>query len=1221
MALDRNARNWLVRLGFITLTCLCLLLIQSPFALAQVDMGSVTGTVSDTSGAVIPGAKVTLLNTDVGLTMEGISDSGGRYTFSPVKIGHYTLTATASGFSKTTQEAITVNVSQVLQVNLQLKPGAASETVTVSTAPPLLQTDQSSVGQVIDSQQVNGLPLNGRNFTFLAQLGAGTQTPQADTRGNAASGAFSANGLRPAQNNYLLDGIDNNSNAVDFLNGTNFVILPPVDAIQEFKVQTATFSAELGRSAGAVLNATIKSGTNSLHGAAWEFFRNDVLDAGDWFGNNQGLPKAKLNQNQFGASAGGPIIKNKIFFFGDYEGLQRVQGTTSTGTVPTNLMRSSGYTNFTELGVPIYDPATTRLGPGGKYIRDPFPGNIIPAERVDASAVNLLNLYPAPTTGDLSSNFASSPHLYQHSNAFDVRGDYNPNAKEQIFLRFSYVDNPQYIPGIFGGIADGGSFSQGIQTAKSDQVATAWTHVFTPTTINVARAGWNHLHTTRFGPEGNNLGLPDQYGIPGIPQVPENGGLPTFGVQGLANLGSNNFLPSDEVSQTLQITDDFTKIYGQHNFKMGIEYQHVKFSTLQPAWSRGQFDFNGSFTDVPGSSSHVSGIPQMVLLPEKSTVAGGLDYSGGSDDIRASNINKTYDAKNYFAAYFQDDWKVSPKLTLNLGLRYDYFGPIQETNGGQANFVPGGPPNGVPTYLIPASGKDNRTLSASFLSLLAKDGIKLESTNEYGQGLLKTQKYNFAPRVGFAYQVSPKFVTRGGFGFFFNSFENQGYGPNIGENYPFVYNFEYNVQVPSGSPDGFQQVAPVSYNTPYAGCPTAGPGGTGTFQSGFTCFSLSPEAVNAQGLGLQGLQFDYSTPRTLSANLTMQYSLTNSLSATASYVMTDGSSLQTGVGTNNVSQILPQSASTSDKVPFPDFGHGSSYQVTQGRSIYNGLQTKIEQQFAHNLTYLVAYTYSKTLSDAGDLLNGGSISGYRAPSVPGLGPSFDWALANFDIRNVFHASGSYLLPIGKDQKFMHDAGKFANAVFGGWSANWIYTLQGGQPITLGCPTGTTSGTNCYDIKVPGQDQKLGIKISTAAGSAGKPYWFGNPGAFTQPCKLVYTDKSNTTVAPDPASVAGCLPRTGAGALGETSSTTTGPGYNQLDLSAFKGFQISERFSMQFRAELFNVLNHPNFNAPGFGGNGVVAIGNSTNYTNSNFGQVGSTRSQSRQIQFALKLYY
>ena len=247
--------------------------------------------------------------------METKTNDNGGYTFSPLRIGHYTVTVTAKGFSKTTQKNITVQVSQVVQVNVQLKLGAASETVEVTTAPPLMQTEEASVGQVIGEQEVNNLPLNGRNFTFLAQLGAGMQTPQADTRGNAASGAFSANGLRPAQNNYLLDGIDNNSNAVDFLNGTNFVILPPVDAIQEFKVQTADFSAELGRSAGAVLNASIKSGTNSLHGAAWEFFRNDKLDAADWFENNGNIKKGELRLNQFGVSAGGPIIKNKMFFF------------------------------------------------------------------------------------------------------------------------------------------------------------------------------------------------------------------------------------------------------------------------------------------------------------------------------------------------------------------------------------------------------------------------------------------------------------------------------------------------------------------------------------------------------------------------------------------------------------------------------------------------------------------------------------------------------------------------------------------------------------------------------------------------------------------------------------------------------------------------------------------------------------------------------------------
>ncbi len=481
------------------------------------------------------------------------------------------MSVTAKGFSKTTQQNLTVTIAQNLLVNVQLKPGAATETVEVSTAPPQMQTEDASVGQVIGSEQVNSLPLNGRNFTFLAQLGAGMQTPQADTRGNAASGAFSANGLRPAQNNYLLDGIDNNSNAVDFLNGTNFVILPPLDAIQEFKVQTADFSAELGRSAGAVMNATIKSGTNSLHGAAWEFFRNDKLDAADWFEDNGGIPKGELRQNQFGISGGGPIIKNKLFYFGDYEGLRRVQGTASSGNVPTALEQSSGFTNLSDILTQsagaartdvlgrsimpgtILDPATTRYVAAGAvdpvsgltnntgsagYVRDPFgtcgPGtmtfttscglNQIPSGRVDQTAVKLLGLYPQPNSG--LATYTSSPHLFEHKNAFDVRGDYNPEEKDQIFVRVSYADDPQYIPGIFGGIADGGSFDQGIQTAKSLQGVAGWTHVFNPNTINQVRAGFAHLHTTRFGPEGDTAGIPAQYGITGIPGGSENGGLP-----------------------------------------------------------------------------------------------------------------------------------------------------------------------------------------------------------------------------------------------------------------------------------------------------------------------------------------------------------------------------------------------------------------------------------------------------------------------------------------------------------------------------------------------------------------------------------------------------------------------------------------------------------------------------------------------------------------------
>ena len=1245
-------------LSCITLTCLFFLLAQSQSMFGQVDEGAISGTVSDSTGAVVPSAKVTLLNTDVGLSLETTTNGNGQYIFSPVRIGHYSITVVAAGFSTTTQQNLQVNVAQHLQVPIQLQLGAATETVEVTTAPPQLQTNEASVGQVVNERTVNSLPLNGRNFTFLAQLGAGVNTPQADTRGNAASGAFTANGLRPAQNNYLLDGIDNNSNAVDFLNGTNFVILPPLDAIQEFKVQTADFSAELGRSAGAVLNATIKSGTNSLHGAAWEFFRNDKLDAADWFENNAGIKKGELRWNQFGAALGGPIIKNKIFFFGDYQGFRRVQGTVLPGTVPTLTERNSGFTDLSDLitgqnGAPrtdgvgrsipygtVLDPATTRSVAAGAtdpvsgfqntsanpvFVRDPFgtcgPGtktytldgcglNQIPANRLDANAIKLMSLYPTPTNSSFSTNFTSSPSLYEHSNAFDVRGDVNPSQKDQVFGRFSYVDDPQFIPGIFGGIADGGGFQQGLQSATSYQAVVGWTHVFTPNTINVAHVGFNHLHTSRFGPEGSTQGIPEQFGIQGIQQTAQNGGLPAIVIQGLQELGSNDYLPSDEVSQTLQVTDDFTKIYGNHSFKVGIEYQDVHFNTLQPAYSRGEFDFNGNYAGVPGQGGDQTGRAQLLIVPTAATVANGVDYVGGANEVHASNISKTYDTRNYFAVYFQDDWKITPNLTLNLGLRWDYFSPISESNGGQANFVQDGPPNGVPTFLIPASGKADRSLSSTannpalngqgFLDLLAKDGIALGLTNKYGKALVQTQKNNFAPRFGFAYQVDPKLVIRGGVGLFYNAFENQGYGPNIGENYPFVYNFDF-----KGTTDS----APFSSGpNPYGSCATAGPGGSATIGAGLSCAAFTPLAVNAAGLSLQGLQFNYKTPRTFSTNLTVQYALTNTLSAQVAYVLTDGSALQAGIGNNQVSQILPANISTTPYVPFADFSQGASYQRTIGSSIYNGLQTKLEQQFSNGLNYLVAYTYSKTLSDAGDLLNGGSTNGYRAPWVPGLGPRFDWGLADFDVRNVFHLSGGYELPFGKGKMFMANSGRLANEVFGGWSANTIVTIQGGQPISLSCPTGTTSGTSCNDIRVPGQSPKLGLHIDSNT----KLSWFGNPNAFQQPCPL------------GSAPTAGCIPLTGSAILGAGPSTTYGPPLRQFTLSTFKAFPITERFTMQFRAEFFNILNHPNFNAPNFGGNGVTSVGNSGNFTSSTFGEIGSTRDapfDPRQIQFALKLLF
>src|SRR5271166_863535 len=1054
--MNRYASDWILR-SLLAVAILIPLSVRP--TQAQVDAGSVLGTLSDQSGAVVSGAKVTLINEGTGVSLATTSGADGSYKFSPVKIGSYKLVVAAPGFKAATSTGIKVDIAAGVVQDFKLQPGSVSETVEVTSAAPLLQSQDSSVGQVVDQRSVNDLPLNGRNFTFLAQLGAGVSTPEADTRGNAASGAFTANGQQPSLNNYLLDGIDNNSNTVDFLNGTNFVVLPPIDAIQEFKVQTTDFSAEYGRSGAAILNAATKSGSNQFHGAVWEFFRNDKLDAANFFEDQAKIPKGDLQQNQFGFTIGGPVIiphvfdgRNKVFFYGDYEGLRRVQGVTSSGNVPTVAERNSNYTNFSDLiaaqsgtqtdvlgrTIPIgtiIDPATTRQVVAGgsdpvtglsvpvssgvpagtlEYVRDPFyTGSIVgvtnfaslvsglnqlPSARLDSNAVALMNLYPLPTSNSPSSffsNFESSPKLYEHSNAFDSRLDINFNPANSVFYRFSLKDDPQFIPGVFGGLADGGAFQQGNQTALAQQSALVYTHTFSSTLVNEVHAGLNYLHTTRTGPNAGVNGIPAKFNIQDIPQGNLNGGLPAFGINGLSTLGSNNFLPSNEVSSTIQLTDDVTKIYRQHTFKMGIEWQHVKFSTLQPSWSHGQFAFDGGFTDVVGATSGTGSDPantgraDFLLSPAAPSVTGGVNYLGGPDNIYASNIATTDNGKNYLGAYFQDDWKVNPKLTLNLGLRYDYFGQVYEHHHAQANFVPD--LHGAPTEVIPLGNPNLADLSASYTSLLAKDGIALLQTNKYGGGLGTVQKDNFAPRVGFAYQATRKLVVRGGFGIFYNSFENRGYSPNLGESYPFQFSFNYFAN---------NTFTPVTF----PGCAaTAATNNTPTVETGFACTPLSPASVNAKGLALPGIQFNYQTPYSMGGNLTLQYQIDPTLAFQLGWVTDQGRHIETMPNSNNVSTISYYQAPKSSLVPFPDFGTGASYVATNGNSNYNGLQSQLEKRFGYGLNFLFTYTWSKVLTDARDALNQGSaITSYRAPSVPGFGIQRDYQIAPENITNVFH---------------------------------------------------------------------------------------------------------------------------------------------------------------------------------------------------------------------------
>ncbi|HEY6291729.1 MAG TPA: TonB-dependent receptor [Terriglobia bacterium] len=1210
--------------GFVYL--LLSLLVAALPLWSQVDTGAITGTVTDQSGAVVPGVKVTITNQGTGIAVSTVTESSGHYIFTPLKIGTYTVTAEFQGFQKETHKDITVNVQQTPVVDFSLQPGQVTQTVEVTGAAPLLQTENASVGQGVSGREVNDLPLNGRNFTFLAQLAAGVTVAQPDTRGNAASGAFSANGNRPAQNNYLLDGIDNNADLVDFLNGTNFVVLPPPDAIGEFKVQTSNYSAEFGRAGGAVLNATLKSGTNQIHGDIWEFFRNNVLDARDFFEANNG----EYRLNQFGGAVGGPITiphvyngRDKTFFFADYQGTRLRQGIPYTNTVPTDQEISSGFSNWSQLltsatqtdpegrtfqGGQIFDPATTRgIGCGatdpvtGKpilyaspnsttpctagstvYVRDPFPGNILPPGRLDPNSMKLLSLYPSPNGSGTVNNYIDSPVLSTRADSFDGRVDHNFNERDQMFASFSYVDEPQLIPGPFTGFADGGAFQDGDQTAVSINSALSWTHTFSPTLINEARLGFSRIGTSRLQANGTTLGIPEQFDIQDIPQVSLNGGLPEIDINGLNTLGSNGFLVSDEVNSTVQFTENLTKIRGNHDFKGGLEFQHIKFSTLQPAFARGNFAFDGSYTNIPNGNGTNLGAAQLLLTPIPATVPGGVNYVGGSDSLNASNIANTDDGRNYYGLYVNDDWKVKPKLTLNLGLRWDYFEQVHENFGAQANFIPGF--NGSQaTYLIPSNRKNDPQLSSSFVNTLAEDNIALAYTSNAGLGT--SQKTNFAPRLGLAYQVTPKLVARAGYGMFYGGFENRGYSPNLGENYPFVYNFSFSAGS-NGVPANF---GPITYGN---GCsfPAA------TMESGFACIPLTASVVNAEGLGLEGIQYNYITPYTQDANFFLQYQLTPNTTLEAGYVGSFSRHLETFIGSNQVEEILPPGTNVRNYLAYPDFSQGQSYDATEGNSFYNGAQFTLQRRFSNGLNFLTDYTYSKCRTDTFDLLNNSS-GGLRAPYLPGFGIQGDYTLCAFDIRNTFKASGAYELPFGKGKRFLGSATGALNQLVGGWSTNWILTLQDGQPFTIGCQGSFTVGLGCNALLVPGQNVIGGLHNVNQ--------WM-NPAAFQNPPAA--TAVGQTDYAP----------------LGGAGTQVAGPGFHRLDLSFFKNFQTTERTHLEFRAEFFNITNHPNFNQPNFGGNGVVAVPGSGDFTNPAFGQIGSTRdapNDPREIQFALKFYF
>jgi hypothetical protein len=1275
------------RLLCVLLTVLgfCWVLFVRP-ALAQVDQGSITGVVTDSSGKLVPGAKVTLRDVDTGLVLTDKTNGQGTYVFSPVKIGNYTVSAEASGFETTTQENVHLDIQQRLYIPIALKVGKVSESVVVNEAPPLLETETSSVGQVMGTDTINATPLNGRNWVYIAQLTSGVDPGLAagGARGGG-TGDFSANGQRTTQNNFILDGVDNNVNVDDFQNGASYNVRPPPDALAEFKIDTSDYSAEFGHSAGAVLNASIKSGTNQVHGDVWEYVRNTRLDAADWDSAGGAVPA--YHENQFGATLGGPIWKNKLFYFGDAEMNRIAFATPLLLSVPTATMRKGDLSEYflkakTGKSGPIglfepnsagqvaltgtagvianpdptcvtysstcaWNPATpgsgigagttnNYAGSGNAALSGNFNGNGTASPLADPVGLNVLQDYPLPNTGGwtgkasdtpgsglLYNNYSLNDPIHDNTWQWDQRVDWDLSAKDQSFARYSYTHDQIAAQPPLGPVLDGGYYlpSNGVSAALTLNLAENFmlseTHIFNPNLINEFRFGYNWGHFV-IGQE--NANTPASSLISGLGGVPftgfagPNGGTPFIllgGTRRLSYAGSPTDTPSVERQNVYQILDNLTKIHGNHSIKVGIELQSIRTAFSQSQYPRGRYNFNGQYDakfNAGGTETSLTNEGIADLLTDN---MGNIGLSPGWD---------TQYYRNYRAAYFQDDWKVSSKLTANLGLRYDFIQPASSKGGDLANLVitsqnetglglgtSGQSATGVAQWVMPAEVASAYPLSANFQSLLASDFISLNYTTAHQNSLVSVQHYNFAPRIGLAYRYDSKTVVRAAYGLFYGAIEAPG-GAELETNYPFAYQvvmdnqyvvqyggcypstqtgaFNINSQCPSnGTPD--LDVASGTTPTPGAHPGANQPSGFTPFpyptsleQGGSLYFANGGLGAFASASAIAMSQTNIKTPYTQSYNLTIERELMPNMVASLAYV--GNNSKHTFAGTDPLAPLAVTSNSNPSgkqgSVAFPGISTENPMETWIGESMYNSLQAKLERRFSGGFSFLASYTWSHAMDDAANPGIGGGPP-YRNTNLIPL--KDEMTNSNYDVRHRFTFNGLYDLPFGKGRRYVNQGGVLDYFV-GGWSASATWQAQTGIPFTVGTGANTFQSAagliNVNAIRVGDPFKGGGTPpaanidmqgVTCPATVHNRTNWY-NPCAFVDPAP-------GSSIAP------GALLTDEASAIkygGGKANQIHGPGYERVNMSLFKNFPTWREQYVQFRADAFNLFNTPSLGQPG-----------------------------------------
>ncbi|HEX8292681.1 MAG TPA: TonB-dependent receptor [Pyrinomonadaceae bacterium] len=1096
-------------------------------ASAQVNNASVTGLVTDTTGAVVPNASVTLRNKATNVETTASTDSSGYYTFASVPVGAYAVTVERQGFKRVVLEEVRLEVGQKARVDAALEVGAVTETVTV-TSTTLLTTQEATTGGVIENRMVEQLPLSGRNWDDLISLVPGVQADRYTEEGGATSagrtGGANVHGVRSLQNNFVLDGVDNNSISENVQELTTQVARPSVDSIQEFKVSTNPYSAENGRSPGALISVTTKSGTNTFHGTLYEFHRNRVFDANNFFNNRAGARKPQNIQNQFGGNVGGPVVKNQAFFFFNYEGTRIRKGVTRLGNVPlANEIRGDFSPAAAAANRTTYATLFDRVGdcralvPSAFNPNGSFVNNQIPAQCLDPLAQRVLALLPAPNvvpgTGPLNlNNFIRNPGITDDTDSYTGRFDWQQSAKNSFFVRYTLSDRFRHVPGIFGGVVDGtGSSANGRLNMKGQSAAVGWTRVVSSRLINEFRLGWgrnNSLATQ--DPFGLNTlaelgfqGVPDSPlysgGLPGISISARGGTQLPGGQSGFDRLGSPDFLPKSQRTNQFQWTDTVSLSYGAHQMKFGGDVRGpMRNIYLDVPSLRGTLNFDGNRTAI-GLADFLLGYPSGAQLANPAVVDSRLKM---------------------FSGFLQDDWKATPKLTLNLGLRYDYA-----------------------TW--PYEGADRLT------NLDPETGQLFTPANSpYGRSLIRPDKNNFAPRLGLAYQLDEGTVLRAGYGRFYMLFERAGSEDQLALNLPNLVQNNVTAANTSSTANNIR------------------------LRTGFN-LSLNPAAVDPRLVRLRAINPEAVMPSIDQWNLGVQRLLPGDLVVTADYVGTKGTHLSV---LRNLNQQLFNAAGVGTGViPYPSLGP-IEYRDNGGNSNYHGGELTLEKRFSRGFSFRTAYTYSKSIDYAQEHLAAGGTGSFTQNARDlreRRGPS------DFDVRHRFVGSYIYELPFGRGRSYLHD-GALAH-VLGGWRLSGLANVRSGRPFTVAANGNSTALGGARGGGLVGAFADCLRDGSLDPGERTIDRWF-DPTAYA---------------APSPARLGTC-----------GRNTLRGPNLTNFDLAVARTFDyFGEDRNLEFRWEVFNVFNTPQFGLP------------DRNISGTSAGRISTLAGDPRVMQFALKFNY